>query len=148
MASVYGYAPRCPPQKVHDVSCTAPSQAYGDAHPQDCFQVLGWSSNRNVIHRRQRTTGQLFQWTPHAYIGNLLKLHPDFKSWTSEFPVENSKESPVDVNKALGFILTAADEIGVFNSDRQRGDGVYLDNGRIVVHHGASLEVDGDQIRA
>lgn len=56
----------------------------------------------------------MFQWTPHAYIGKLLKLHPDFQSWMSEFPGDNSKKSPVDVNKA----------------------------------HGASLEVDGDQIRA
>lgn len=27
--------PRCPPQKGPGVSCPSPSQAYGDAHPQD-----------------------------------------------------------------------------------------------------------------
>lgn len=110
----------------------------------DPYKILGWSEGREVIHMRHVASGQVFRWSPHATIPNLLKLHPILDDWETKYQRHNNRL--INVNAALADILEKADQVGVFRTDRLRGLGVFLDRDRVVVHLGLQLEVDGNRM--
>lgn len=60
--------------------------------------------------------------------------------WTKEFP---GRKDGIDIKGLVDFLTDSAHKVGVYSLDDQRGRGAWLDNGKIVIHAGSHLIVDG-----
>lgn len=69
---------------------------------------------------------------------NLIALAP-INWWESEFP---SKKS-MDIDAAVNWIIQTSHYTGVYEPDRIRGLGAWIDEGRPVIHCGSKLIVEG-----
>lgn len=72
--------------------------------------------------------------------GALLQLAP-LLWWETEFP---GKES-FNARAAADCLIRGCFAVGVYDADRLRGRGAWLDDGRVVVHLGDRLLVDGSE---
>lgn len=60
--------------------------------------------------------------------------------WETNFP---GKKSSLDKNRAAEFLMRRAEQKGIFDpATRIRGRGAWIDEGRVVYHHGNHLTVD------
>ena len=73
--------------------------------------------------------------------GELPKLAP-LRWWEAAYP---GKES-FSVKAAGDALIRACYGAGVFDPDRQRGRGVWIDDGRVVLHLGDRLVIDGKAV--
>jgi putative DNA primase/helicase len=69
---------------------------------------------------------------------NLNQLAP-LEWWSTSFP----KNSGFNTDAAVDFLQTICQKKGYFSNDRLRGRGAWLDHGRIIVHTGTNLIIDG-----
>lgn len=69
---------------------------------------------------------------------NLMQLAP-LEWWSMAFP----KKTGFDTDAAVDFLMTLCRKRGYFSNDKMRGRGAWLDHGRIVVHTGTDLIIDG-----
>lgn len=102
------------------------------------FVILGY--NRGTYH--------IFQWGKRQIIDitkgdmseiGLIELAP-LNWWEDAFPGERSK---IDTKAAAEFIIRTAEKRGIYDTTRVRGRGAWIDEGRMVYHHGGYLTVDG-----
>jgi len=101
------------------------------------FEILGWNTDRNRIHYRSATTGQVATFK----LGNQADLLPVAGArWIDRF---YGRENSIDWMALQGDLCEMADAAGIFDDKRKRGRGVFIDNDRVVVHLGDRLEVDG-----
>jgi hypothetical protein len=101
------------------------------------FEILGWNTDRNRIHYRSATTGQVATFK----LGNQADLLPVAGArWIDRF---YGRKDGIDWMALQGDLCEMADAAGIFNDKRKRGRGVFIDNDRVVVHLGDRLEVDG-----
>ncbi|WP_411876616.1 hypothetical protein [Vulcanococcus limneticus] len=105
------------------------------------FRVLGWDAPRKLIWFQHRETAQISSTKPGPSFERLLPLAP-LAYWESAYPVDR-RAGGVDWSLAASELAAAADRAGVFDPQRQRGRGVWCDEGRTVWHLGDRLEVDG-----
>lgn len=70
---------------------------------------------------------------------NLLAMQP-LIYWESNY---DTGKGGIAWDKAVSDLMEKATKAGVFHEDNVRGRGVWLDNGKIVVHHGNRLFYDG-----
>ena len=77
---------------------------------------------------------------PQITIATLRELHPDMNHWETQFP--NQKHG-LNVNDAAAYVINECTKQGLFDPDRIRNRGAWLDRGRVVVHSGKKLIVDG-----
>jgi putative DNA primase/helicase len=76
-------------------------------------------------------------------LSNLCNLAPlDF--WQQTFPKRSGDK--VDTVAALNWIIRASRQAGVFSPRKLRGRGAWLDDGRVVVHAGEKLVIDGKTV--
>ena len=103
------------------------------------FVILGYSRGIYYIflHRqgqiKECTTGNMGE------VG-LIELAP-LSWWEMYFPGERSK---IDTKAAAEFIIRTAEKRGIYDPSRVRGRGAWIDNGRMVYHHGGYLTVDSE----
>ena len=71
----------------------------------------------------------------------LMSLQP-LEYWEQVYPTKTG----VDWNKASSDLKKSCHRRGIFNAQHVRGLGVWIDNGKVVVHLGNRLWVDGDEI--
>jgi putative DNA primase/helicase len=118
-------APAAPPQPpTRDIPKSGP------------FTCLGFDSG--VYYYLPRSTGQVTKITRGSHTAtNLLEL-AEIPYWESVHP---SKEGVNWLAAASNLFRTQA-AAGVFDPDRIRGRGAWLDNGRVVFHLGDRLIVD------
>ena len=101
------------------------------------FDVLGWNKERDRIHYRCRETGQVAA----LKLGGQNDLVPATGTdWLKFFLNERGLPNWLAIQ---GEIRRQAQAAGVFEYKSLRGRGVYVDQGRFVVHLGDRLEVDG-----
>lgn len=103
------------------------------------FRVLGWDAARKLIWFQHRATAQISSINPGPSFDRLLPL-ARVEYWEATYP---AKRGGVDWTLAASDLAAAADRAGVFDPQRVRGRGVWLDDGRTVWHLGDRLEVDG-----
>lgn len=122
-------------------------EAYGIDAVIDYFRILGWSEDRQRIYYQRRGIGQISSIKPGT-IAELLKL-ADYYDWRTGFappPTDRNPNPGPAVNPATNAVIRLADDAGVFNLDKLRGPGVWLDNGLPVWHLGDQLEVAGQLV--
>lgn len=77
----------------------------------------------------------------HLTKSTLRELHSDLAWWAAKFPHKNG----VDVDAAVAHLINLCTRVGLFDADKIRNRGAWMDDGRVVVHTGQKLIVDGTQ---
>jgi len=115
----------------------APAPAASSTQP---FTALGHNHSRYYFlsHR----TGQVASWAPQGFVrANLLELAP-LTYWEHAFGGTNG----VDWTAASDVLISRCVDAGIYSPERQRGRGAWVDAGRIVLHQGDQLVVDGQEL--
>jgi hypothetical protein len=108
------------------------------------FTVLGWDSERHYIYYQKSGIGQIARIKPWG-CSELLKMAP-LSHWQEHFadrPTRQNQNAIPDWTLAASHLIETANLFGVYNTDRTRGLGVWIDDERVVWHLGNRLEVDG-----
>ncbi len=105
------------------------------------YRVLGWDRDRRRIWYQHRETAQISDISPGPSFDRLLPLAP-LSYWEAIYP-SCSRNGGADWPQAASDLAAAADRAGVFDPQRIRGRGIWLDGGRTIWHLGDRLEVDG-----
>jgi putative DNA primase/helicase len=113
----------------------------GNEHA-DYFRLLGFFKTSEHMHYYYFYNNQsqtVFCLTaPQLSKSNLIQLAP-LSFWESAFP---SKSSFSD-SAAANWIIRAQQAVGFFRERYVRGRGAWIDDGRVILHNGVHLIVDG-----
>tara|TARA_R110000850_G_scaffold99474_5_gene206065 strand:- start:830 stop:3556 length:2727 start_codon:yes stop_codon:yes gene_type:complete len=117
---------------AHDM----PTQDYD--HAEMPFRILGHYHNSRYY--LPTSTQQIIALEPSQHTkNNLLSLAPmDF--WISG-SMDIATKSGLDT--AVNMLLQLSSQKGLFNAERLRGRGAWLDSGRAMVHMGQTVYIDG-----
>lgn len=107
------------------------------------FKFLGFiKDSRSPLHcffsEQSKTVIQLTATSMSSM--NLLNLAP-LEFWQRTFPMKG--KNSFDTNGAANWLVTASLSHGIFDPIKIRGRGAWMDEGRVVLHVGARLIVDG-----
>jgi putative DNA primase/helicase len=75
---------------------------------------------------------------------HFISLVSDQTYWQMEYPKESRSSSGIDWNEAAAKLMSACKQAGPFTPEHIRGRGAWFDDGRIVLHLGDQLIVDGE----
>lgn len=104
------------------------------------FQCLGYDHGENFY--RSRAGKQVVKiGSSHHTAGALLQLAP-LQHWELNYPAK----SGANWTAAANALLRMSERVGVYDSGRIRGRGAWHDDGRVVLHLGDRLIVDGAPI--
>lgn len=87
-------------------------------------------------------TGQLVALKPSQHDESNLLQFADLSWWESHYP-GNKKPNYLS---AKNFMMNECHRVGVFDFDKIRGCGSWIDDGRIVVHRGNTIQIDDKEI--
>lgn len=110
-------------------------------YDQRPFTELGFQRKRFYILAAAKL--QVTEWTAGELhrVGELLNLAPE-AWWVRNYPPRAGSNQPWDVTRAADEIIRKCHACGVYDARRVRGRGVWMDEGRVVVHLGDELLVD------
>lgn len=110
--------------------------------PAGPFRILGYDRDRYFF--LPAGSGQVMQLTSHQLgsTASLTALAP-LVYWEREFP--GGRSTKFDVGAAADDLMRRCERVGVYDPDQKRGRGVWLEDGRVVVHRGDRLLVDGEE---
>lgn len=143
-------APKNPPPPPAQTPAQAPAvvqpNSSFDFQDNGDFRILGYDKDEN-----SRLVYYFFSYDAKAVIklspsnmtkSNLMMLAP-INWWEDRFPAKTSK---FDVDAAQQFLISTSHQVGIFKENYIRGRGAWVDDGRIVIHTGDMLLVNGDMI--
>lgn len=132
--------------------------AYAQAHPigidgEDADNVLSFPTppvegivplgyDNGIYHYLSRATGQVHSLSAEAHTKKaLLSLASLPHYWQrTKFVTEKGQ---IQWDEAIDWLMTGCRAAGIYNPDRVRGRGAWLDNGRSILHLGDRLLVNG-----
>jgi putative DNA primase/helicase len=112
-----------------------------ELHDEMPFRFLGYSKVLdNIIYYYYAVESKVVMpYTQNKFTTNgLLALAP-VEFWQARY----ESKSGFDLNAATNWLIRASYAVGIFNPDKIRGRGAWIDGGRVVVHRGDALVVDG-----
>lgn len=114
-----------------------------DARPENNshFTILGY--NRETYYIFQHGKRQISERTKGDFSEVGLIELADINWWEMNFPGERVN---IDTKAAAQFIIRTAERRGIFDNEKIRGRGAWLDEQRMVYHHGSHLSVDGAHV--
>lgn len=105
------------------------------------FTILGYDEDDYFFFHHGKK--QILVRTARAFSDTgLIELAP-VNWWEECFPAANGG---IDKKAACNWIFRTADARGIYDMERVRGRGAWMDKGRYVFHHGDRLTVDGEQM--
>ncbi len=104
------------------------------------FTLLGYDRGHHFIYQHEQKQVSKFAPTHLAHGANLLSLAP-LHWWEMQFP-SKSKDG-FDKNMAMNWLLRTSNARGIYDPTRIRGRGAWDDEGRLIVHFGSALSVQG-----
>lgn len=126
-----------PESVTEDDSPDKPAEA-ADAGEYKPFSFLGFTADHFVFYQHEQK--QIKFISQNGFVENtLLNLAP-LNWWEDLFPKE---KGGIDKSAAVNWINRESNRVGFFDAKRIRGRGAWFDDGRVVVHHGNRLTVDG-----
>ena len=105
------------------------------------FSILG--HNGNVFYAKRARNPQILDQSANTMGPNFLISLAPLGYWERRY----AKRQGVDWTAAKSDLMEAARAKGIFTADKIRGRGVHLDKGRIVVHLGDRLVVNGREVK-
>lgn len=105
------------------------------------FSILGYDQDNYFFFHHGKM--QILVRTARAFSDvGLIELAP-VNWWEESFPAANGG---IDKKAACNWLFRTADARGIYDTDRVRGRGAWMDKGRSVFHHGDRLTVDGQEV--
>jgi putative DNA primase/helicase len=104
------------------------------------FVILGY--DHGVFYFFQHEQGQIVSYTKSDMNDNGFIFLAPLNWWEEHF---NAGNGGIHRKSAVEFLMRTANKRGIFNPDSIRGRGAWIDNGRVVFHHGEYLFVDGNR---
>ena len=131
---------------AHDERETEPAPPpplYTTATIKTPFVAIGHQENGSALFFMSNRTGQVIKLSPGTTrsIGHLLMLAP-LVYWESKY----EQKTGFDIDMAQDDITTQAINAGLYDPNKQRGRGAWMDAGRTVWHSGEHLVVDGERM--
>lgn len=109
------------------------------------FRILGAHKEGNgmVYYFYANATKTVIGLTPGSMTkNNLLQLAP-LNWWRNEFP--DSKQGTFSQEGAVSYLIAISSTFGIFSNKWIRGRGAWMDKGRIVIHAGDKLFINGSE---
>lgn len=139
------FQPEIGPVAEVEVTAAANDNASAEDHADvdaidDCsFTVVGYDRDRTFIYHHGR--GQVRHYKTNEFTENALVelAHPNW--WETHFPGE---KGGINRKAALSWVFNQAQKRGIYDPECVRGRGAWIDQGRMVVHLGDRLLVDGE----
>lgn len=123
------------PVEAFERSMAAAKQKQGAA----AFLPLGY--NADTYYYLSRATKQIHSLSPTAHKRpSLISICPMEAVWSAYVPPK--KQSP-DWDAAAARMMSECHRAGLFNPDNIRGRGAWYDEGKVVIHLGDRLVIDG-----
>lgn len=151
-------APAHPPAKVNGAH--PPDPVYDGALPPEAarerggdrkaeYRCLGYSRDGNVptFHIFSALSGFIVTQSAKELCNRngIYNICNDDSFWKEEFPyLANSEKMPW--HHIGSVLMSKCYEAGYFRVDNERGRGAWIDDGRVVMHLGQTLVVDGQPI--
>lgn len=107
------------------------------------FRILGYNHGCYFYHPAGSQQVVEIEAGAHT-LSNLLRLAP-IGFWEQAFPARGAK-SDFHLSYAANALIRGAETVGIFNIDRLRGRGAWIDGGAPLVHVGDSLVVAGARV--
>jgi len=120
---------------------TAPGGAHDDDDDHDAsgyFTIKGYDHDRYFVFQHERK--QLAVYTAGSFTDSGFIALAPLQFWEIEFPAD----SGFNKRAALNWFIRLAHRRGIFDPSHTRGRGAWVDRGRIVLHLGNELVVDGE----
>lgn len=136
------------------IQAAAPPVAQYDGPPDDTevstdrseeFQILGYDHDTYFYLPKSKQQVVELKATGHSESA-LFQLAP-LEYWENVYPVRKNSRSKFAQTEAVNALIAHAHRVGVFDDNRIRGRGAWLDNGRVVVHTGPLAYVNGTPTR-
>jgi putative DNA primase/helicase len=109
-----------------------------DVQSESHFKVLGYDHDRYFVFQHERK--QLAVYSAGSFTdAGFIALAP-LNFWEINFPAE----SGFNKRMALNWFVRTAHSRGIFDPSHTRGRGAWVDRGRVVLHMGNTLVVDGE----
>lgn len=103
------------------------------------FTCLGY--NHGMLYYSPVQTGQLMALTSSAHTKQNLFYMAELKDYRNAYPSQNRPFW--DMDAVTSDMMRTCRDLGTFDMDNIRGRGAWLDNGRVVIHLGNKMMVDG-----
>lgn len=103
------------------------------------FTCLGY--NHGQLYYSPEQTGQLTALSSSAHTKQNLFYMAELKDYRDAYPSQNRPFW--DVDAVVSDMMKECRNLGTFDMDNIRGRGAWLDNGRVVIHLGNKMMVDG-----
>lgn len=105
--------------------------------PSEYFRILGYDHERYFFMSHERR--QIVVCTKGDFTDTgLLELAP-LHWWEENF----AGDKGVNKKMAANWLIRACGEVGIYDNSRIRGRGAWIDDGRIIYHHGEKMSIDG-----
>ncbi|EGG9814440.1 hypothetical protein ID007_004301 [Salmonella enterica] len=105
------------------------------------FRFIGYDNDRYYLQHLER--GQTISYRAKEISENILIDLADADTWAHYFPAKGGR---FDKQALLSWFFKQGRAAGLFNPENIRGRGAWIDDGRVIVHHGDRLTVDGDEL--
>lgn len=139
-------APSAPTHKP--VSEPVPDKFVANPRPEDydtdkIISPLGYEKQgmKPLFYFYNREAQQVYAFGPGEFSENNMMAIAPKNTWESIFPVRNGKA--INWKMVIDWVFQYCFSKGIFSVDKMRGRGVWIDQGRTVVHNGNCLYVDG-----
>lgn len=109
-----------------------------EPHDYQPFSFLGYTADQFVFYQHEQKLLKFI--SQNGFQENTLLNLASLNWWEELFPKE---KGGIDRTAAVNWINRESNRVGYFDAKRIRGRGAWIDNGRVVVHHGDRLTVDG-----
>ncbi|EAB4417266.1 toprim domain-containing protein [Salmonella enterica] len=109
-----------------------------DAGAYNPFSFLGYTSDQFIFYQHEQKLLKFV--SQNGFQENTLLNLASLNWWEELFPKD---KGGIDRTAAVNWINRESNRVGYFDAKRVRGRGAWIDNDRVVVHHGNRLTVDG-----
>ena len=113
------------------------------AEPAEGIVPLGY--DRGIFYYFSRSAKQVFALKPGEHSRNSLMAMASVAHYWQRTEFKNAKSGNIDWEAATDWLMCQCRAVGIFDPDRLRGRGAWIDNGRSVLHAGDHLIVNGSK---
>lgn len=124
--------------KTQTIAAQGPEDEPDDVQDYQPFSFLGYTADQFVFYQHEQKLLKFI--SQNGFQENTLLNLASLNWWEELFPKE---KGGIDKTAAVNWINRESNRVGYFDAKRIRGRGAWIDNGRVVVHHGDRLTVDG-----
>lgn len=102
------------------------------------FRILGY--NETTFYYMAHDSSQITELSPASHTAQNLLMLANLEYWQSQY---EGARSSFNVLMAANALMQQAKYVGLFNANKVRGRGAWIDNGRVIIHEGEEALVDG-----